>query len=73
MDASLPVEVRQALDRLPAVASADVAAIWVHGIASAGFDVCEGIIKGRETEARQTAARLAAACIRLVEYLEDRP
>ena len=70
MDA-LPIEVREALERMPSICDPHMAAVWAHGMASCGVEVCKDMSKGRQDSARETAVRLAAAGIRLVEYLNQ--
>jgi len=70
MDAALPMEVREALGRMPAVTDA-VALTLAHGLATGGLDVCEALLKEQHASAREMAVRLAAASIRLVEHLEE--
>ena len=72
MDA-LPMEVREALERMPAVGDS-MGIVWAHAMASTGLDVDKAMLKGQYGNAVERAAKLAAASIRLVEYLnQDRP
>jgi len=68
---ALPIDVRQVLDRMPAVRDANIVGSWAMGIAKTGQDVFDAVLRERNTEAREAASRLAAASIRLVEYLNQ--
>jgi hypothetical protein len=70
MDA-LPIEVRQALDRMPMVTGPGTADVLTVAIAKAGLSLCQGQRRGREDTKRQAAAKIAAACIRLVEHFDQ--
>ncbi len=71
MDAALPIEVREALERMPSASTAGDATALARGLARDGLHVMQASIQGREAEMRQAAARLAAAGIRLVEHLDQ--
>ena len=70
MGTALPIEVREELDRMPAVTS-PTAYAWSHGMARSGLSVCTDMLEGRHGSAREKAVLLAAASIRLVEYLNQ--
>ena len=67
----VPIEVRAAVENLPAVSGQEMALVWAHGMASCGGDVCKSLFDGRHDSARDAAVRLAAASNRLVEYLNQ--
>ncbi|MGD9610486.1 MAG: hypothetical protein AB7U59_13845 [Desulfovibrionaceae bacterium] len=67
---ALPIDVRQILDRMPAVTD-EVEVVWVQGLAACCTDVCKAMLQGNPSRAREVASRLAAASIRLVEYLNQ--
>jgi hypothetical protein len=56
---------------MPAVTTPCAASALALGIAAAGLEVGANIAKGRDDKARQAAAKLAAAGIRLVEHLDQ--
>ena len=69
MDA-LPIDVRQVLERMPAV-TGEVEVVWVQGLVECCADVCKAMVQDNFPRAREVASRLAAASIRLVEYLNQ--
>ena len=72
MDA-LPMEVQEALEQMSAVGDS-MGIIWAHAMADTGLDADRAMLKGQYCIALERAAKLAAASIRLVEYLnQDRP
>jgi hypothetical protein len=72
MDA-LPSEVREALEQMPAVGDS-MGIVWSCALADTGIDVSRSMLKGQYDVTLERAAKLAAASIRLVEYLnQDRP
>lgn len=71
MAAALPIEVREALERMPLVTGPGAANVLTVAIAKAGLSLCKGE-HGRDVDTvRRAAARLAAASIRLVEHLDQ--
>lgn len=68
---ALPMEVREALDRMPAVGDG-MGIVWAHGITDTGVDVGNAMLKGQYDNVLERASALAAASIRLVEYINKR-
>jgi hypothetical protein len=68
---AVPTEILEAVENLPAVSGEGMAFVWAHGMASCGLDVCTSLRDGRHDSAQDAAVRLAAASIRLVEYLNQ--
>jgi len=71
MGAALPIEVREALERMPAVTTAEDATALVRGLANNSLRALQSNVKGRDGDTRQAAAYVAAAGIRLVEHLDQ--
>lgn len=69
MDA-LPVEVREALERMPAV-DGGMGIVFSCAIADTGLAIGPAMVKGRYDYALERATKLAAASIRLVEYIKQ--
>lgn len=70
MDA-LPIEVREALECLPVIKTPGQALHEASYISSAGGALLAYVLRDDDDSSRDKAARLAAASIRLVEYLNQ--